>query len=88
MSESLFVLLQFSRHHLPCSEVETSQIHCVSKVTGQLRLTPELLPCRTEGRKKESQADKDSVIKDIHIIVLYIKKIILQIFNCQELMLS
>lgn len=52
MPESLFVLLQLSRHHLPCPEVETSQVHCVSKVTGQLRLTPELLPWRTEGKEE------------------------------------
>lgn len=52
MTESLFVLLQLSRHHLPRPEVETSQVHCVSKVTGQLRLTPELLPWRTEGKEE------------------------------------
>lgn len=52
MSQSLFVLLQLPRHHLPCTEVETPQIYCVPKVTGQLRLTPELLPCRAEGRHK------------------------------------
>lgn len=56
MSESLFVLLHFPGHYLPCPEVETCQVHCVSEVTGQLRLTPELLPCRTEERReRESQ---------------------------------
>lgn len=44
VSKPLFVFLHFPRHHLPRPEVETSQIHCVAKVTGQLRLTPELLP--------------------------------------------
>lgn len=52
VSELLLVLLQFSRHHLPGAEVEARQVHGVSKVTGQLRLTAELLPCRTEGGKR------------------------------------
>lgn len=43
VSKSLFVLLHFSGQHLSRPEVETSQIHFVSEVTGQLRLTPELL---------------------------------------------
>lgn len=44
MAQSVSALLQFPRHHLPSPEVEASQINCVSKVTGQLRFTPELLP--------------------------------------------
>lgn len=70
MSESLFVLLQLPRHHLSCSEVETSQVHCVSKVTGQLRLTPELLPRRTKGRGEavEGQINKYSMMKNIIFI--------------------
>lgn len=69
MSESLFVLLQLSRHHLPCPEVETSQVHCVSKVTGQLRLTPELLPWRTEGKEEgDKEGRKDGTqIADVLI---------------------
>lgn len=48
VSELLLVLLQLSRHHLPRAKVKTCQVHGVSEVTSQLRLTPELLSCRTE----------------------------------------
>lgn len=43
VSEALLALLQLPRHHLPRAEVEAGQVHRVSEVTGQLRLTPELL---------------------------------------------
>lgn len=63
VSESLFVLLQLPRHHLPRPEVETSQVHRVSQVAGQLRFTPELLPGRTEEegwgeRARERRGDR------------------------------
>lgn len=55
VSEPLLVLLQLPRHHLPRPEVETSQVHRVSQVAGQLWFTPELLPRRTEEEGEDGR---------------------------------
>lgn len=44
VAQPLAVLVQLAHQHLPRAEIEGAEVHLVSKVTGQLRLAPKLLP--------------------------------------------
>lgn len=49
VSQSLAVLVQLAHQHLARAEIKGAEVHLVTKVTGQLRLAPKLLP-RWTGR--------------------------------------
>lgn len=49
VAQSLAVLVQLAHQHLPRAEIKGAEVHLVTKVTGQLRLAPKLLP-RWTGR--------------------------------------
>lgn len=49
IAQSLAVLVQLAHQHLPRAEIEGAEVHLVTKVTGQLRLAPKLLPRWTGG---------------------------------------
>lgn len=49
IAQSLPVLVQLAHEHLPRAEIKGAEVHLVTKVTGQLRLAPKLLPRWTNG---------------------------------------
>lgn len=52
IAQSLAVLVQLAHQHLPRAEIEGAEVHLVTKVTGQLRLAPKLLPRWTGGEEE------------------------------------
>ncbi len=55
IAQSLAVLVQLAHQHLSCAEIKGAEVHLVSKVTGQLRLAPKLLPRWTDKGGRDTR---------------------------------
>lgn len=53
VAQSLAVLVKLAHQHLPRPEIKGAEVHLVTKVTGQLRLAPKLLPRWTGGEAEK-----------------------------------
>ena len=58
IAQSLAVLVQLAHQHLPRAEIKGAEVHLVTKVTGQLRLAPKLLPRWTGGEAETRETTK------------------------------
>lgn len=58
VSQSLAILVQLAHQHLPRAEIKRAEVHLVTKVTGQLRLAPKLLPRWTNEEDAEMRRGK------------------------------
>lgn len=56
IAQSLAVLVQLAHQHLPRAEIKGAEVHLVTKVTGQLRLAPKLLPRWTGGEAETPES--------------------------------
>lgn len=62
IAQPLPVLVQLAHQHLPRAEVEGAEVHLVTKVTGQLRLAPKLLPRWTGGSVDERKIHITAIV--------------------------
>lgn len=64
VAQSLPVLVQLAHEHLPRAEIKGAEVHLVTKVTGQLRLAPKLLPRWTIGEAENTRNRYTNITSD------------------------